>query len=450
MRILSVLALALAGCQLLVGIEKTTEIDGCLTECADDDPCTLDACVEGACVHDPRPVPEITSESSGLCPGGTLTLTASESESYLWSTGETTRSISVTEAGSYTVEHAGCAVPSLAYDVVARDTSTISPQGPTTFCVGGTVNLTANQGASYLWSNGQTSREITVSTSGAYTVQVDGCAASDPVLVTVQTPLAGSTQFDFSGSLQTFTVPMCVTRVRIDASGGQGGDGGAQPGQGGVGGMGARVIGYFAVTPGDVYEVLVGGQGGNNTSDGGGGGGGSFVWRMGVSANPIIGAGGGGGGSGYKPQGETNFCPMKNGRPGVTTVDGTAGEGGGGAAGTAGNGGGTSGDGGGGGGWFSGGQPGGLGGHGGPGGGGDFAATGVGAYGGGGIPGRGGGGAGGYSGGGAGDYATVDVGGGMIDYLYCGGGGGGSYNTGTDQTNSGGVRAGAGVVVISW
>jgi PA domain/Bacterial Ig-like domain (group 3)/Subtilase family/Putative Ig domain/Secretion system C-terminal sorting domain/PKD-like domain/HYR domain/Ig-like domain CHU_C associated len=66
---------------------------------------------------------------------------------------------------------------------------TITPGGSTTFCAGGSVELTSSAGTSYLWSNGATSQSITVTVSGSYTVTVtdaNGCSAtSSPTTVTV-------------------------------------------------------------------------------------------------------------------------------------------------------------------------------------------------------------------------------------------------------------------------
>ncbi|MGZ4090800.1 MAG: hypothetical protein ACXVNO_08785, partial [Bacteroidia bacterium] len=65
----------------------------------------------------------------------------------------------------------------------------ITPSGPTTFCQGGNVTLTADPGyASYSWNTGATTQAITVSTAGTYIVNVltsAGCSASGSVVVTV-------------------------------------------------------------------------------------------------------------------------------------------------------------------------------------------------------------------------------------------------------------------------
>ncbi|MAN59609.1 MAG: autotransporter, partial [Flavobacteriaceae bacterium] len=81
-----------------------------------------------------------------------------------------------------------------------------------------------------------------------------------------QTPVT----YNFTGSIETYTVPPGVTTLTIEARGAQGGD---SPSSAVPAGLGAEMIGDFAVTPGQVLNILVGEQ---NTS-GNGGGGGSFV-----------------------------------------------------------------------------------------------------------------------------------------------------------------------------
>lgn len=51
-------------------------------------------------------------------------------------------------------------------------TPTISASGSTTFCPGGSVVLTSSEADSYVWSNGQTTRSITVNAPGDYTVTI--------------------------------------------------------------------------------------------------------------------------------------------------------------------------------------------------------------------------------------------------------------------------------------
>jgi Secretion system C-terminal sorting domain/PKD domain/Ig-like domain CHU_C associated len=62
----------------------------------------------------------------------------------------------------------------------------ITPNGATTFCTGGSVDLTADAATSYLWTPGnQTTQTITVSTSGTYSVTVENAAGCQATSATV-------------------------------------------------------------------------------------------------------------------------------------------------------------------------------------------------------------------------------------------------------------------------
>lgn len=98
--------------------------------------------------------------------------------------------------GTYTVlvkaaNSCGSSVSSVVVSVIANPLPVKAPivaSGPTAFCQGGSVTLTAPTGFSYLWSNGATSRSIMVSSTGFYFVTIAneaGCeVTSDPVNVT--------------------------------------------------------------------------------------------------------------------------------------------------------------------------------------------------------------------------------------------------------------------------
>jgi hypothetical protein len=96
----------------------------------------------------------------------------------------------------------------------------------------------------------------------------------------------GSMTFGYTGAVQSFTVPACVTSLRIEAFGAQGGTGG---------GLGARMSGDFAIAGNTILSVVVGQEGlaqvGGNAQNSSGGGGGSFVY---AGTTLYIAAGGGG------------------------------------------------------------------------------------------------------------------------------------------------------------
>jgi large repetitive protein len=142
--------------------------------------------------------PTITASGpTSFCEGGSVTLTSSEASSYLWSTGATTRSITVDASGSYsvTVDPNGCSATSEPAVVTVNAppaTPAVTASGPTTFCEGGSVTLTAPDGFTYLWSNGATTQSITVSASGSYGVTVtdaNGCSSSSAMTAVTVLPL---------------------------------------------------------------------------------------------------------------------------------------------------------------------------------------------------------------------------------------------------------------------
>jgi subtilisin-like proprotein convertase family protein len=111
--------------------------------------------------------------------------------------------------------------------------------------------------------------------------------------------------FNYTGAMQTWTVPPGVTSIHVDAYGAQGGKNvysvNFEQGKGG------KVTGDISVIPGSVLNIFVGGTssnavggfngGGNGTLNEGGGGGATDIRVGGLAlANRILVAGGGGGG----------------------------------------------------------------------------------------------------------------------------------------------------------
>ncbi len=137
------------------------------------------------------------------CSGGSVILTASSgvaSPVYVWSNGNTGATLTVTQSGNYTVKVKDanqCLSPASVATSVAISAPlakpTIQPGGPTTFCTGDSVVLTASSTAAspaYMWSNGSTGKTITVLAGGNYAVQLkdsNGCVspASDSVRIAV-------------------------------------------------------------------------------------------------------------------------------------------------------------------------------------------------------------------------------------------------------------------------
>ncbi len=181
---------------------------------------------------------------------------------------------------------------------------------PSTICLGASTTTTLNAtsaGSSINW--------FTVPVAG---VSVGTSASGANITFTPATTTtyyaeafvaaaSATTTFNYTGAMQTFTVPAGITQMTVDAKGAQGG--------GTLGGNGGRTQAVFTVTPGEVLNLFVGskptvqlGPGGYNGggaitalpcgggSDGFPGGGASDIRRAGTAfINRIIVAGGGGG-----------------------------------------------------------------------------------------------------------------------------------------------------------
>lgn len=374
-----------------------------------------------------------TGWSGAGCTGaGTCTVTVTQALSVTATFTLNTYLLSVTKSGTGT----GTVTSSPAGVNCGADCTEVYNHGTV-------VTLTATPGVSSAfagWSGG--------GCAGTGTCVVT-MAAATTVTATFSPCGSGSVTYAYTGAMQTFTVPACVSSVTVDAYGAQGG---ASTGENGglnfSGGLGARVRGTFAVSGGQVLNILVGGQGANNNC-GGAGGGGSFVLRTAVmpptAADIMLIAAGGGGAMHCNYYGGTNGGGgqiTSNGGSGVASMGGNpvpacvAG-------GSSGGGGTLNGFGGGGGGFLTNGQSV----YDASGGGKSLVTGGAGGSTGGGFGGGGGryawccgggGGGGGYSGGGG---SSIDG---------CAGGGGGSLNNGTVQTNAAAVRSGNGTVIISY
>jgi len=125
-----------------------------------------------------------------ICPTETLVLDAQiNNVSYLWNTGETTKTIIAKNTGVYSVEVTDI------FDCKARSSVNIKAKinlnlgNDTTICIGTNLVLNAkNNGMFYDWNTGENTQSITVNKAGKYLVEVSdglGCKIYDSVMVFV-------------------------------------------------------------------------------------------------------------------------------------------------------------------------------------------------------------------------------------------------------------------------
>ncbi len=156
----------------------------------------------------------ISVANDTICSGDAVTLTANGAQNFVWSTGATTQSITVspTSFSAYSVTGITGTCQATANQVIhVNSVPNISIQSSSNVsCDGASVTLTANGGVSYLWSTGETTNSIIVSPSSNTTYSVTGmnsfsCDNSSSKTITVgsaptinlvssnMTPCAGST-----------------------------------------------------------------------------------------------------------------------------------------------------------------------------------------------------------------------------------------------------------------
>ena len=143
---------------------------------------------------DPTPPATPTITAGGpttFCTGASVALTSSYGTGNTWSTAETTSMINVTSTGTYSVTYtdgSGCSSSSAPISITVNANPaipTVSPDGPTTFCSGGSVNLSSSQSTGNVWSNAATSQVINVTIAGPYSVTyTDGNGCSSASVVT--------------------------------------------------------------------------------------------------------------------------------------------------------------------------------------------------------------------------------------------------------------------------
>jgi len=130
------------------------------------------------------PSPSISGKLS-FCPGDSTTLDAGSGySSYLWSTNDTSQTITRFKDSTYTVTVTnadGCAA-SASVTTSAYPSPVPKISGDSGYCINGSVTLTASSSyQNYLWSDNDVTNETTINSPGDYTVTVtdnNGCTGT--------------------------------------------------------------------------------------------------------------------------------------------------------------------------------------------------------------------------------------------------------------------------------
>ena len=121
-----------------------------------------------------KPLPTITVNSTTICLGQIATLTSNGAGTYIWSTGTTTNSLSISPSSNTVISVSGslngCSNTATA-SVLVLSNPTISVNS-STICEGAITTLSVNGASSYIWNTGLTTSSISVSpiSNTSYTV----------------------------------------------------------------------------------------------------------------------------------------------------------------------------------------------------------------------------------------------------------------------------------------
>jgi len=169
-----------------------------------------------------NPVVTSTNGVTSVCPGASVTLTATQGASYQWFldgnpiAGATNQTFDATQAGTYSVSvnNGNCAVTSGNFVLSTFNPTVSSTSGSNLLCPGGNIVLNATAGTSYQWQlngvnlPGETNSNLIANQAGNYTVVVNNgvCSSTSSVFtVSFYTPVitgaGGSNQICQGGTL---------------------------------------------------------------------------------------------------------------------------------------------------------------------------------------------------------------------------------------------------------
>ncbi len=286
--------------------------------------------------------PSVSASNSTVCPGEAVTLTATGAQGPVsWFAAQcnsqvigTGNSIVVnpTQTTTYYANYLFNNQPSPCGSIqISTSSAPTAPQASgASVCGQGSVTLTASGAPNgYAWYTSATGGSP-ISTTNSITTPNLTNTTTYYVAQIGQPSQGGSQTFNFTGSVQNFTVPAGVNQITVDARGAGGASESSVQG-----GSGGRMVATLSVTPGASYQVIIGGAGQQSSYNRSAGGGGGFSGLL-QNGNHIVSAGGGGGAGGSNGGGNGGNGGGGNGSNGGCGSGGQGGVGpqGGGAGGT--------------------------------------------------------------------------------------------------------------------
>jgi len=145
----------------------------------------------------PNPTLTISSSTNAICSGNSFTIGASGANTYTWSSGQNTPSVTLSPTATTVYTLVASSTPNCNSTGTVAITVTLTPAlsvANVTTCPGTAATLVATGASSYLWSTGATSGSIvdtpTINTTYTVTGYNGVCASSNTVSATLGTSLS--------------------------------------------------------------------------------------------------------------------------------------------------------------------------------------------------------------------------------------------------------------------
>ncbi|MEZ4755920.1 MAG: gliding motility-associated C-terminal domain-containing protein [Flavobacteriales bacterium] len=156
-----------------------------------------------------QPLPEVSvTGTTAICAGASTTLSATGATSYVWSTGTTTASITVSQPGTFSVVGSNaCGTDEASVIVSLLPAPLLVLSGEAVICPGESTVLTASSNTTVTWNIGTTGPTLTVSTPGTYTATAtNSCGSISDAVVVEQTDLGSGITASVSSGFAPLSV----------------------------------------------------------------------------------------------------------------------------------------------------------------------------------------------------------------------------------------------------
>ncbi len=172
--------------------------------------------------------PLLEAENNGiLCKGKSIKLSTKYNYlKYLWSTGETTKEITVTQPGFYKVyvEDGNCKGTSDEFEIKQVEPPHPQITGNSFICPGSTsILLVQRDYVSYKWTTGEETKEITIDKAGTYSVTVtdsNGCEGSSSIdVMEYDIKISGNNSYNFGKfNIGSTNVPVYAFNIKNESN----------------------------------------------------------------------------------------------------------------------------------------------------------------------------------------------------------------------------------------